>query len=152
MTPPSAVALFCEDIREEKNGAITLIGIMGDNATIPPAPPDMPDNFQAIMPKICVYTRLHFDADIDPGQISLTVLMPDGSVAATTNIEQDNINGARATRARGNPMAGITIRYVMGNFVIPKTLGRIVVNATIGEQSFIAGTLNFILAESAPIP
>jgi hypothetical protein len=150
MNPPSAVAIFCEDIRDEKAGGLSLIGVVGDNVGVPALAEGVPQEYQAILPKLCMYLRVNFDAENDPGEITVIIILPDGTVASQNVIAKEIIDQARATRLRGNPVAGLVTRLVMGNIAIPKTFGRITATVTIGSQVYVAGTVNFIPADSAP--
>jgi hypothetical protein len=84
--------------------------------------------------------------------MSFRVVMPDNSIGTQMTIERAVLKQAQDTRLQGNPIAGITSRLVIGNFMLGKDLGRILVIATFGEQTLIAGTLNFVAAESPPTP
>jgi len=64
----SAIAIFCDDIRAEKAGTDTIVGVLPDNINVP----DMP----GIFPRLAVYIRLHiFDFESAP---SIKIKIVDG--------------------------------------------------------------------------
>ncbi len=149
MLPTSAVALFCDDIREEKSGAVILIGIMGDNVSIP-RPPDEADGMVGVIPRLCIYIRVNFDVSADVAPISFKVTMPDGSELDAGKIDERTIATAKSTRDKGNPMGGVVSRLKLGGLMMNK-LGRMTVEANVGGQVYLAGFLNFISEETKPM-
>jgi hypothetical protein len=146
VTPTSVVALFCEDIREEKSGAYSLMGVMGDNVGMLPPPADH-ESAVPIIPRIFIYVRISFDVAAEiPAPIRIDLRMPDGSLKHAADIEEPIIAAARDTKEKGNPVAGIFCRIQMGG-PMPGLPGHIVVEATIGSQVYVAGSVNFELVE-----
>jgi hypothetical protein len=150
MNPTSVIALFCDDIREEKSGALTLVGVLGDNVRLPPLP-DAPDKLVGMIPRLCVYTRISFDVSAELGPITIKLTMPDGTEVDGGGIDEQTITNAKNTREQGNPIAGVISRIQFGGIVMKK-MGRLTVNVTIGAVTYIAGVLNFVpeMAESNP--
>ena len=140
MIPTSIIALFCDDIREEKNGALTLVGVLGDNANVTKPPTDEMVGF---IPKLCIYLRLSFDVSAELGLVSFTVKMPDGTEIGAGGIDSETLAKARETRNKGNPIGGVVSRLQFVGLTM-KTQGRMTVEATIGDQTYVAGFLNFI--------
>ena len=136
----SAVALFCEDIREERSGAITLIGIVGDNVVVPHRP--KPESV-GILPRLGIYVRVNFDAtqQIEPPE--LTVRFPDGETLSSKKLTDEDVKEACSTAKLGNPIAGLIFRIQAGNIPIKK-LGRLTAEVTIGNETYLAGFLNLI--------
>jgi len=140
-SPLSVMALFCEDIREEKSGAISLMGIMNDNVLIP-ALPDGVKSATAFVPKLFAYVRVSFDVTaVVPAPILLKLRLPDGNLFDLPMIDEKTISEARETRAKGNPIASVISRVQMGG-PLPSLPGRILIEVTIGQQKYIAGCLN----------
>ena len=130
----SVVALFCEDVREEKSGGETLIGIYPDNVNVPSIP--------CAFPKLALYVRINLNVEFDHPSLSLTLTMPDKTQVAVTQFERSLIDKALAdARATGNPIAGLIGRVVSGNFPVPIP-GRIVATVKVGDESIVAGSLN----------
>ncbi len=145
MLPTSVIALFCDDIREEKSGAVTLVGVMGDNVSVPPAPEEKM-GLIGVVPKLCVYVRIAFDVNAELGPIKQKIILPDGSEFDGGGIDEATVEQARGTREKGNPMAGLVSRFSMGGFPVHQ-LGRMTVEIEVGEQKFVAGFLNFIAGD-----
>jgi hypothetical protein len=141
--PVHIVALFCADIREEKSGSLTLVGIFGDNVSIPRPPKDHPDA-TGIVPKLAVYVRIGFDVTAVPKEIALQVIMPNGEELPRQVIEEKTIVEAGNTKDKGNPLGSVIARLEFVPFPISK-LGLMIVNAIVDGETFLAGTLNFML-------
>jgi len=140
MSPISVVALFCEDIRDEVGGTISLIGIFSDNAELPP----LVEGTAVMISKLSVYIRINFDADRDlPAPIKYHVIMPDGVRIPAGEINKETIDSARSTKRLGNPIAGLFGRFQMNSLVFAKP-GRIVVEVDIDSETYLAGALNFV--------
>jgi hypothetical protein len=150
-TPTSVIAIFCEDIREDKSGQLSLIGILGDNVGVPPLPEDA-KNFAGTIPKLFVYIRISFDVSEELGPISIRMILPNGSSVPAGNVEQKTVEQARATREKGNPVAGIVLRIQFGGPIITSLPSRMIVEVTIGSQTYIAGALRFEIAEQLATP
>jgi hypothetical protein len=132
--------MFCEDIREEKSGAFSLIGIMPDNAKVPAAPPAG----QAMMvPRIAIFVRVNFDPDQKIETVKMELITPDGTSMPLGDIDKKMINAAREdSKKAGAPVAGIILRAQIAPLPL-KSLGRLVAQVTIDEQKIVAATLNF---------
>jgi len=78
--------------------------------------------------------------------------MPDGSLMPVASLDEPLIDEARRTREKGNPVAGMIAKLQMSG-PIPGLPGRMQAEVTIGDQTYIAGTLKFEIDPSlAPIP
>jgi hypothetical protein len=148
MYQTSVIALFCDDIREEKSGALTLIGVMGDNANLPL--PEESSKLVGVIPRLGIYIRINFDVAAELGPITIKVTMPDGTEIDASRIDEETIAAAKSTREKGNQIAGVVTRLQFGGLMM-KTLGRMTVNVSIGEQTYLAGFLNFV-SEKATNP
>jgi hypothetical protein len=147
MNPTSVIALFCDDIRVEQSGALSLVGVYSDNVKVPDPPPAADGRkLPLVIPRLGVYVRVNFDVRSEIGPINVKVTMPDGEVIHDEMIEEKTIAEGRATKKKGNPVAGLIQRLQFGN--LPVTLGRIVCEVTIGTQTYLAGFLNFTANET----
>jgi hypothetical protein len=137
----SVVGLFCEDIREEKAGTDSLIGIMPDNIQVP--------NVPGMLTKLALYTRMNIDVKFDPGAISLLLVAPDGHRTLLSEIPSELITKAiREANEKGAPYAGIISRTGFGTFGVQKP-GRVVVVANTGGEDHFVAALNFEIASTA---
>jgi hypothetical protein len=136
--PISAIALFCEDIREEKAGTQTIIGITPDNLEIPAS--------AGVLPRFSFFIRLNFDPDekLSAGKIRIT--FPNGQVDEPITIEEEVFEKARKeAKEQGSPIAGIFSRVVAQN--LPISLGRMLVEMVFPDRKLLLGTTNFILSQ-----
>lgn len=139
----STLALFCEDIREEKAGTETIVGIFPDNLSVPKVP--------GVFPKICVYLRIHVRPDFNPGSIVTYIKMSDGAVISESRMQGDVVEKALSSaRATGLPYAGLITKFVMVQLRV-NVPGRISALVNIAGREYVAGALN-IQVVSAPRP
>src|SRR5688572_15722901 len=66
-----AIGFFCEDIRDEKSGQDTLIGILPDHLAVPA--------FPGMLPKLGIYVRIHLSLDANPKIIRVKLKQPDAT-------------------------------------------------------------------------
>jgi len=137
MTRETAVAgVFCEDIREEKSGAETLVGVLPDNVNMTPLP--------SAMPKLAVYLRVMLDPDNPPEKIKSYLRTPWGqtielgaadSVLIKTAVEQASANAL--------PLAGIVLKGLMSPFAV-QSVGTILAIADVDGEEIICAMLNIV--------
>lgn len=75
--PFDAVTVFAEDVREEKQGTISLIGILPDILAIP--------NMPSALPKIAIYTRIHVPVESAIDGFTVLLRMLDGKRSISGN-------------------------------------------------------------------
>ena len=143
------VGFFCEDIREEKSGQLSIIGIMPDNLNIP-APPSVKEGTeraQGILPKLGLYVRAQIGLEDAPGPMEISLIFPDGNTLKLSSFDADLIEAAkRQSKENGLPIAGMVSHAVL--VVVPVTgPGKFlaVVDAKEGRQTRAA--LNLVVAE-----
>lgn len=146
----NVMALFCEDIREEKSGTFTLISILPDNVTVA-KPTNERDDSRSIphraLSRICVYVRINFDPNYDLPDPSMRLVSLDGNIIELGNIGTDVIARARdEAKARGNTLAGVIFRAIFERFQVHKS-GAVTLEIQFGDEVQIAGALNFHLEE-----
>jgi hypothetical protein len=145
------IGLFCEDIREEKNGQVSLVGIMPDNANIPSPPTSPPKNentiLQGMLPKLALYVRVHLALEDDPGPMQISLIFPNGEAAVLTTISEDIIETSKKeAKAKDLPIAGIFSHMVFIGFRVPGS-GKLVavLDSKYGRQT--CAVLNLITPE-----
>ena len=131
MQPWQVVGLFCEDVRQEKQG-YSLIGILPDNVNVPSIP--------GMFPKLGLYVRLNVDPAADVGPISLRLRLPDGTESDLTGFDAEFVKETQKEAAsKGAPWAGFIVTAVSSPLSIAKA-GRIIALASImGEEMICAG-------------
>src|SRR4051794_5934383 len=95
----SAIALFCEDIREEKTGQDTLIGILPDNVRVP--------SFPGAMPKVCVYLRINLPRDTAIRRAKSRLDLPDGTSFAMANLDEVLDQAKQGATTHDTPYLGL---------------------------------------------
>lgn len=138
----AAIALFCDDIREEKSGAHSLIGIIGDNVIVP--------NFPGAIPKFGIYVRIHIPTDFKPCKFDIYLNYPNGDRLHINEIELRLVkNTIVDAKKSNNPIAGIFTQLVAAPFPVAQE-GRISVELSWNGVSSFIGSLNFIKAGNIP--
>jgi hypothetical protein len=131
----SIIALFCQDIREEKSGTDIIIGVMPDNISVPSVP--------FILPKLSVYARVNIALSREPPRIiQLKLTQQSAPEVSISAIDAPLIEKTiRESREKGSANAGLISKAILVNFKIEKQ-GRLDVKAIVDEQEFVCGTLN----------
>jgi hypothetical protein len=142
----TAYTIFCEDIREEKAGTDTLVGVLLDNIEVERVP--------ASLTKLGLYTRIYFDPlgdDTDIGEVHLKLVLPDGSESAITSFGLEIIEHAKnAARQQDSPRVGLISKAVAAPFPL-NSAGRIKFVVQTRTTEFISGYLNVKVKDSGVI-
>lgn len=148
----NVVGMFCEDIREEKSGQISLIGILPDNINIASPPLDRPMS-RAAIPKLALFVRIHIGIDYDVGPMSLQLTLPDERKIDLGAIERSFVEKSKKeARAKRLPIAGIISRVVLMNFQLPES-GIVTAILEAGQEKHICAVLNAqIMQQVSPAP
>jgi hypothetical protein len=135
-----AVALFCEDIREEKKETHTVVGVFGDIIVVP--------GFPGAMPKFGVYIRINIPVDNDPCKFDIFFNYPNGERVLAVTVEQSLVASTIAdAKKTNNPIAGIVSHLVASPFPITED-GRICIEIQWDEKKRIIGGVNFALGDN----
>ncbi len=130
----SIVGMFCEDIREEKAGGATLLGIFPDNVNVPMIP--------GAFPKLCIYVRAIFDPTIDPGPVDLALVLADGESQSLGALDSEiAAKGREDALQKGSPLVGLIASITMANLPIMQA-GRIKIVATMAGEEIVCGVMN----------
>lgn len=137
----SSICIFCEDIREEKAGSSTLVGVFGDIADV--------DSLPSILPKLAMYFRVVFETRKAPLSISIMLELPwQEEKLNFGEIPKDKVEQAVTTaRSQEQSITSITGRIMISPFNIPAP-GRIIALASIDNEVIQAGSLNFQVPQS----
>jgi hypothetical protein len=120
------VGFFCEDIREEKSGQTTLVGILPDNINVPPRPPDAPASLQPRMPKLGLYVRINLSPDEGVRAMRTKLKFPDGGEAEMGLIDEATVAKSLQDAIASNlPVAGLLQYAVLQGLAIPTPPGLI---------------------------
>jgi hypothetical protein len=131
----SITGLFCEDIREEKSGQETFVGVMSDNLNI--------SSPHGVMPKLCIYVRARFPiGSPPPPSVKLRLELPWGEALDMGTADQALIEkGIREAEEIGSASFGLNMKAQIIGFRIEGP-GRIIIVAEIGNKTLEAGALH----------
>jgi hypothetical protein len=139
----SAVAIFSEDIREEKSGQDTVVGTMPDNLNVTNAPPA--PNLRALMPRLGIYVRVNFLNDEKPKEAAVKILNTDGSLITQGGWDQSVIDKAfDDAKTNQMPFVGFIFKVVVGPLPIASG-GKITAIVMVDGSETIIGALNIII-------
>lgn len=132
----SAIAIFCEDIREEKQGTSTLVGVFSDNINVPA--------FPFAIPKLAIFLRINFPtAGRSPSEITVSMTQFDRDEEAFTIIGSELIEKSKLDAIRNNAaITGMVTKAVIANYGVERP-GRVTLRISNAEVDFICGSLNF---------
>jgi hypothetical protein len=144
MQTPAVLAIFCEDLREEKSGQDTLIGTIPDNVQT---------NVPGAIPKLCVYGRIHLDAKGDiPKNFTCKVIGSDGHEFILPGWEPSVVDNAfKASREKGMPLVGLIFRAGFHNFPCKKE-GNVTVHIAIDGVNYVAANFRVVALPSTASP
>jgi hypothetical protein len=136
------IGFFCEDIREEKSGQGTLIGLLPDNIDIAPMPKGVASSTRPILPKLGLFVRINFGMEDDIKPMTIKLILPDAGEIELGKIGADLISQSKRDAAANNlPIAGLIHRAVMQGFMIPGP-GLIAGVVEIEDQRITVAVLN----------
>lgn len=136
------MAVFCEDIREEKTGTQTLVGVYPDNLNIPKVP--------VALPKLAVYLRIALDPFVDADPISVWLISPKGEERKINDIDPKMVAQTQANiRKSGTPFATLISRIIAPAFPVTEH-GRMKAVIRVGTEEIICATLNFQVPPANP--
>lgn len=138
MSQVSVITIFCEDVRQEKSGAETLIGVMPDNVNLTQIPGNLA--------KLAIYTRISFPSDYNLGPVTISISTPWKDEQVLTVLDENFVSTAISdAKQKSGPLVGLISRAVSAPFVV-NSAGRVKVFAKIGDRKILSGSLNFALA------
>jgi hypothetical protein len=148
MRPVTVMALFCEDIREEKDEVITLVGIIPDTVNVATSRKER-SGLTAIgvdtrvLAKLCMYVRINFDPDYELPEPKIRLIQPDNVSIELGTIDAATVQKARSdAKSKGNLLAGVISRVTLGGFKLPRT-GTLKLEVQLEKEVHLAGALNF---------
>jgi len=145
----TAAAFFCEDIREEKNGAFTLIGIMPDTITVIRPSDDAAGKFVPMIPKLCIFARFNCDLRLSFKDAYVRVVAPDDSELIKYSMASDLREAIRLSNEKGNLLGGVNFRFIMGGFTVV-AFGHMKVEMAVDDDVILAGELQLVPFEEKP--
>lgn len=138
----SAAALFCQDIRPEKSGTETLVGVLPDNVDVVSIP--------GIMPQLCLYTRIVLYPPYEHKRIDTVLLSADGKEIARNQITHETLEMVRNdAKGSGAPFATIVARLIRSPMPL-EAVGRMVARVEADGEIVECAQLIVRLAKQTP--
>lgn len=151
-TSTNVMALFCEDIREEKHGVFTLVGLLPDNVNVSAMTIDGKDasgGNTKVLGKLCVFIRINFAPERKPKEIKLKLLFGEEE-RDLGEIEKKTIDeAAQKASERNNALAGVISRAVFGGFNFQRAAGQVKIKVIIDDEPHLAAALNISFASDS---
>jgi hypothetical protein len=145
----NAIGLFCEDIREEKSGQDTIIGILPDNLNLPSL---REPNMQPLLPKFCSYVRVSLDIQDKPKGLAVKLMDTKGSLITQGAWDQSVIDKAFSDAAANNMLiVGLIWKMVASPFPV-MSAGKITASLIVNGAEHIVGALNIIAPTATASP
>jgi hypothetical protein len=137
----SSICFFCEDIREEKSGADTLVGVLPDVLNIPTTP--------VLLPKLALYFRIVFPLLKTPTKISSHLQTPWQSELINFGEipEAQMASAIDDARAQHNDGVRFNAKIILSPFSITME-GKIYAITSIDNTNILAGSLKFVIPTS----
>lgn len=149
----NVIGFFCEDIREEKTGLITLVGVLPDNINIPQPPPDSPPVPTAtLIGKLGLYVRFSYGLEETPRGAKISLRFPEEFGELNLGVVEPEVFEKAASQARENnlPHAGVVHHAILHGFQIPGP-GLVVAVVEMKGEKQICAILNVVsVASSSP--
>ena len=135
MRPISIIGLFCEDIREEKSGQDTLVGVLPDNIGV--------KNLPGALAKLGIYIRIQLDRDTDHQTIRTRIKIPERPNIEFASLDHLISDAQTQAEANGMPFAGLIAKGIVAPFQI-SALGKIEAIVEIDGTEYVCGALNVV--------
>jgi len=141
MNKINIVAVFCQDIREERDELISLMGILPDNINViaqdaVASTPGMP----RLLSKLCMYVRIHFDPEFDLPEPHMRLVSSSNQTVQLGKIAADIVDRAKTeAKKKGNPLAGVIARLEVGG--LPMRTGALRLEVILGDEVHLAGAI-----------
>jgi hypothetical protein len=137
----NGITLFCDDVRDETAGTVTLVGIAPDNINVPKMP--------ASLAKLAIYTRIAVPSDLDPVALQMVFRSPEGDETELGAFSAEFVEATcEQAREAGNPIAGFVTTGVAAPFTV-RAPGRWLGILRAGSTEIITGGVNFDLQPEA---
>jgi len=133
---------FCEDIREEKSGQDTIVGILPDNMFVA--------TFPSVTPRVGIYLRVHFNPLKPPKKITAKFTAPWGESFAIGLAEKEIIDVAVAqAKERSLPLTGVILKAMMVPFKMQQAGLALATVSVDGGKDVVCAMLNLIEGTTA---
>ena len=137
--------IFCESVRNEQGGTVSLVGILPDRVDMGMAPPPVEDEHpHPILPSLYVYsrTRLPLDRPVK-GPVTLKFSSPSGQVIVEQTFDEDFVQTSwEEAQASGNEFVLLISQFSTQPFPVLEA-GRFKVVIQYDGSDFFSGAIRF---------
>ena len=143
----SAIAFFCESIREEKRGGTSYIGQMPVNLNLAPSSSDPPERIVSLVPSLGIVVLINVPVDDPVGKIAVRGRGDwRDAISFDHGIEADTIRAEQSVaRAQANQFVSFWMKIELSPF--PAAPGRFEIVVGFDDDERLAGELFY---RSAP--
>jgi hypothetical protein len=135
MNDISVIAIFCSDIRQEKGGTETIVGVFPDTVNLPTIP--------GAFSQMHIYVRMHVRPSYLVSAIITRIVLPDGSELEQSEMNPDLITRTRAKYEAANaPYMGFIVKFGIAPFQVVQE-GPLKVIVRVDGVDHIAGQVTF---------
>jgi hypothetical protein len=135
MPPFSAIAIFCEDIREETSGTHTLVGVLPDNIVVGAVP--------GMLPKLGIYVRIRMDVDATPKTMTARMKIPGGQLFEIANFAKLIASAKEQAVSNEASFVGFIAKGTLTPLPIPE-VGTIEAIVEVDGTDYVCGILKLI--------
>lgn len=134
----NAIAMFCDDFRQDVNGATILIGVLSDTLLVP--------KFPIMIPKIAAFARIHLPIDYRPRRLIVRMHGPGVPHAPLGEFPPEMVASAiDQAKAAGLSFAGLMAAVIASPLTLMQpTL--IKIEMIVGDVTSVIGELNVAIA------
>lgn len=131
----AAVALFCEDVREEKQGTESVMGVFPNAINV--------SGFPGELNRLALYVRIHVATTWDATDLRIYFRNTDDSLVELSVVEKSFVEATQKNAEQtGFSIAGLITKAIMPNFVVPKA-GTVVAFLKCRDVDVVIGALQF---------
>ncbi len=151
------MGFFCEDIRQENDNVVTLVGLLPDNinidfrtGTTKDGEEPAPRQSNRVLGKLCFFARTNFDPKEQFKTLPFFLVFPDGTKMPAGEVKEDTIEKAKEKALEHSlPFAGVTIRATLAGLNFPKNGGLIRLEADVNGEVQVVAVLNTTIVPKA---
>jgi hypothetical protein len=135
MLPRSVVALFCDDVREEKSGKETIVGIYPDNVNVP--------SFPYTFPRVLIYTRINTDVRDKIKKVEIRISLPEEETETIMSTADKKFvsETQKTAKKKGTPIVSIVGRVVASQMRVLAP-GQVRLLVTVNDDEYVGGFIN----------
>lgn len=129
----NVVGLFCEDVRQEVGGTVSIVGVLPDNVSV--------EQWPGVMPKLGIYLRVHMNPEHNPVGLVVKLRGPSGDVLLGTIPPETIAEAKRSGLDKNQPICGIIFHAVATPWIMGEP-GQLSLIFHVDGEDIVAAILN----------